>query len=768
MGPVLLFSNESEIAEELGSELEAMERELIPTDEEGELLELIEERELSSIILDLGYCSDAIALLESVRHRTHLPIVALIPNCGMVGASLEAGADMFFIRPFGTREIVESLPQLEGRKREMRSLLEKAERYDFLVNNISDYIWTMDLDFNYTYVSPSLYRLSGFDPEVLQSMSFQDYVLPESLPGLLDEIERLKEAIAQGDDIGMISHDVEVRNADGGTEWIELRGELVWDEDGRPEGIVGMSRVITERVELMKKLRNLNSILDSFRNLCQCIIHESDERQFLKMICEILVDVRDFHEARIVILNEGGEPWSVGTDGIDPLEVDWGGLRCVRETIETDGVMVFETQGIDCQDFSFMTSGGSLNVIAVRISHKDHPYGVLMATIPPDLTWDEEEARLMKELSAEIGFALNTRELDRQKREVEVALAIENEKFHDLFENMSIPACIYSSSDGEDFILSAINKASRRMNGLESIEVIGREINTIAPGLRDIGILDALGSVWRTGTPKMIPLQYYEGKKASGWRKYYVFRLESGEVVTTYSDLTTLKRNEKQMTLASRKLELLGKITRHDIINKLSIIKGYEQVAEDISIKHECKEMKVPLERIREATDVIVRQLDLTRDYEALGTQEAEWIDIGSIIRNAASLVELKGIDLQTDVELWEAFWDPLVIKSFENILENTLRHGGDVSMVSVSFDVKNGEGILIIEDDGVGIEDHRKESIFERGEGDHFGYGLYLVREIFRVTGSDIRECGERGVGARFEIVLPPDKYKKSTEEQT
>jgi len=49
------------------------------------------------------------------------------------------------------------------------------------------------------------------------------------------------------------------------------------------------------------------------------------------------------------------------------------------------------------------------------------------------------------------------------------------------------------------------------------------------------------------------------------------------------------------------------------------------------------------------------------------------------------------------------------------------------------------------------------KERIFRHGFGRHTGFGLFLVQEILAITGISIRETGEEGKGACFEITVPP-----------
>jgi len=53
------------------------------------------------------------------------------------------------------------------------------------------------------------------------------------------------------------------------------------------------------------------------------------------------------------------------------------------------------------------------------------------------------------------------------------------------------------------------------------------------------------------------------------------------------------------------------------------------------------------------------------------------------------------------------------------------------------------------------------KDRIFEKGFGKNTGFGLYLSRELLSIAGITIRETGEEGVGARFEMILPPGSWR-------
>ena len=97
----------------------------------------------------------------------------------------------------------------------------------------------------------------------------------------------------------------------------------------------------------------------------------------------------------------------------------------------------------------------------------------------------------------------------------------------------------------------------------------------------------------------------------------------------------------------------------------------------------------------------------------------------------------------------------------FSNLLDNSIRHGGPVTSVTVAYE-ETPEGLVItFADDGTGIPLEEKEAVFERGYGSNTGLGLFLVREILAITGIGIRETGTPGEGVRFEIVVPAVSYR-------
>ena len=68
---------------------------------------------------------------------------------------------------------------------------------------------------------------------------------------------------------------------------------------------------------------------------------------------------------------------------------------------------------------------------------------------------------------------------------------------------------------------------------------------------------------------------------------------------------------------------------------------------------------------------------------------------------------------------------------------------------------------VITFADNGLGIPLDEKQKIFEKGYGQQKDSGLFLAQEILAITGITLRETGEPGKGARFEMVVPKKGYR-------
>ncbi|MGB7788164.1 PAS domain S-box protein [Methanoregula sp.] len=228
-------------------------------------------------------------------------------------------------------------------------------------------------------------------------------------------------------------------------------------------------------------------------------------------------------------------------------------------------------------------------------------------------------------------------------------------------------------------------------------------------------------------------------------------------------DITNRVLITSALEQANRKLNLLSSITRHDIKNKLTGVLGYLELSLGST---EDPALLDFLHRAEASANAIRHQIEFTKEYENLGVRSPAWHELSPIIEEVKKQIETGEITIVDETGGFSIYADPMITKVIYNLIDNTTRHGQTVSWIRFSTRMSAEGGVLIYEDNGVGIPAENKESIFNRMTRTNAGIGLFLVREILGITGIAITETGEPGHGARFEISIPNGKfYLKPTE---
>ena len=161
------------------------------------------------------------------------------------------------------------------RKKAEEALRESEARYRLLAENVSDVIWTMDLDLNFTYVSPSVTAVEGFTVEEAMARPLEDHLAPHSLELVRRIYEEDKERFSSGLDALPESRTIEIehRRKDGTMIWSEVTVSLLRDDADRPAGILGVSRDITQRKRLQAQIQHAQK-LESLAVLAGGIAHD--------------------------------------------------------------------------------------------------------------------------------------------------------------------------------------------------------------------------------------------------------------------------------------------------------------------------------------------------------------------------------------------------------------------------------------------------------------------------------------------------------------
>jgi signal transduction histidine kinase len=231
------------------------------------------------------------------------------------------------------------------------------------------------------------------------------------------------------------------------------------------------------------------------------------------------------------------------------------------------------------------------------------------------------------------------------------------------------------------------------------------------------------------------------------------------------SDRALLEKENAELkakvAFLENKLQLVGSVTRHDVLNQLTALVGYNEL---LGMMIEDPKLKSFLEKERQAIDKIRRQFQFAKDYQNIAVEPPRWQNLKNLATRVSEDFDLKGVKIIAETGTASVLVDPELDKVFHHLFENALRHGGPVTEIRITLRETGTGGILMVENDGIGIPAEEKSKIFERGYGKGTGWGLFLAREILAVSGMTISETGEPGRGPRFEIVLPHGTYRLTT----
>jgi PAS domain S-box-containing protein len=146
------------------------------------------------------------------------------------------------------------------------SAIDLESRYRLLAENVSDVIWTLDLETQrFTFVSPSVLRLRGLTVEEAMAEPMQDSLTPESFAkaGALIVQHLAGGEFATLDRPQSITDVFDQPCRDGTIKHVEITVSLLHDEGGGVRELLGVSRDVTERVKGEAKQREYLAQLET-------------------------------------------------------------------------------------------------------------------------------------------------------------------------------------------------------------------------------------------------------------------------------------------------------------------------------------------------------------------------------------------------------------------------------------------------------------------------------------------------------------------------
>ncbi|WP_419659572.1 PAS domain-containing protein [Desulfosarcina variabilis] len=141
----------------------------------------------------------------------------------------------------GVAGIVGGFVDISDRVQAEKALRESERNFRMLADNVTDVIWSIDMNLKYTYISPSVKKLRGYTPEQALQMPLEETFTPESYQKVIqifsEELDREGEPGVDPD--RSIFLELDTVRKDGSIIPIEVNATFIRGDTGSPTGIIG-------------------------------------------------------------------------------------------------------------------------------------------------------------------------------------------------------------------------------------------------------------------------------------------------------------------------------------------------------------------------------------------------------------------------------------------------------------------------------------------------------------------------------------------------
>jgi len=256
---------------------------------------------------------------------------------------------------------------------------------------------------------------------------------------------------------------------------------------------------------------------------------------------------------------------------------------------------------------------------------------------------------------------------------------------------------------------------------------------------------------------------------------------ESGELelsVISIRDITERKNAEKKLKELIATKDKFFNIIAHDLRSPFSSILGLSSLLKEKSEKYDDKELSDYVKYLDESAHNTFNLLENLLTWAKSQTNRLncsfENQDLNQLVvvafNNLKSNADNKNISINNEIaaNVTVNVDVNMIITVLRNIINNAIKFTENNGRISISAKTDNTDVVVIIKDNGIGIEDDRIENLFKidknistYGTNDEVGTGLGLIlcKEFIEKHNGKIWAESELNIGSTFYFTIPISK---------
>ncbi|MFC4436633.1 MULTISPECIES: PAS domain-containing sensor histidine kinase [Natrialbaceae] len=240
--------------------------------------------------------------------------------------------------------------------------------------------------------------------------------------------------------------------------------------------------------------------------------------------------------------------------------------------------------------------------------------------------------------------------------------------------------------------------------------------------------------------------------------------------VVTYRNITERKQNEQEAVESDERLQQFAYAVSHDLQEPLRMITSYLELIERRYTDELDDDAEEFIEFAVDGAERMRAMIEGLLEYSRIETRgnPFEPVDLDEIFEGVRTdlQIALEERDGELTVDsLPTVSGDRSQLRQlFQNLLSNAITYSGDEPpRIHVEAERSDGEWIVAVSDNGIGIDPDDQERIFDvfdrlhsREEYEGTGIGLALSQRIVERHGGSIEVESEPGEGSTFFVTLP------------
>jgi PAS domain S-box-containing protein len=364
-------------------------------------------------------------------------------------------------------------------KQAEEALRTSEERYRLIVEKSNDVLFTFNIAGEFSYISPSVKNVLGYNPSDLIGRSLISLVHPEDVLQIQQVIQRnIKEGYQTPG-----GNELRLRHVSGEWRWHNVSGNAVYDTHGKFINFVGISRDITERKLMDMKLDELHKTMQLVTEINELIVKIDNEDELLQRACNRFVESKQYPLAWVGFKKEGsfdilpfvqcGEradylaavniTWDDSPFGSGPtgIAVKTGKPDIIQDMVHDLRYGPWKEKALK---YGFKASAAFPLII------QDNVIGVLNIYSASVESFNKDEVSLLEELAADLSLGIEKIRRREEQRKLEEALNLSEQNFRNSLDS-SIMGMRIIDTEGQTLYA---NQAFLDMFGYKKYYEVGR------------------------------------------------------------------------------------------------------------------------------------------------------------------------------------------------------------------------------------------------------------------------------------------------------